>query len=51
LTCTAAATALLSDGIPSGYTLDATVLVAGANTCPVTQTGGGSKNVTIMGLP
>lgn len=51
LTCSAAAAALLSDGIPTGYTLPATLLVAGANTCLVTQTGGGSKNVTIMGLP
>ncbi len=50
LTCSAAATAIMQGGIPSGYTLAATVLVAGDNTCLVTQTGGGTANATIIGI-
>jgi len=50
LTCTSAATAIMQGGIPSGYTLPATVLVAGDNTCLVTQTGGGTANATIIGI-
>lgn len=50
LTCTAAATAIMQGGIPSGYTLPATALVAGDNSCLVTQTGGGSATATIIGL-
>lgn len=51
LTCTAAATAIMQGGIPGGYTLPATVLVAGDNTCTVTQTtGGGTLDATIIGL-
>jgi len=51
LTCQAAATAILQGGIPTGYTLDnTTTLVAGDNTCLVTQTGGGTKNVSIIGI-
>jgi prepilin-type N-terminal cleavage/methylation domain-containing protein len=50
LTCSAAATAIMQGGIPSGYTLPATVLVAGDNTCLVTQTGGGTANATIIGI-
>jgi MSHA pilin protein MshA len=50
-TCSAAAAAILQGGIPSGYTLDATVLVAGDNTCVVTQTNGGATaNATIIGI-
>jgi len=52
LTCSAAAAAIMQGGIPSGYTLPATVLVAGDNTCLVTQTGtgGGTANATIIGI-
>ena len=50
LTCTSAATAIMQGGIPSGYTLPATVLVAGDNSCLVTQTGGGTQTATIIGL-
>jgi MSHA pilin protein MshA len=52
LTCTTAATAIMQGGIPSGYTLPATVLVAGDNSCLVTQTGtgGGTATATIIGL-
>lgn len=52
-TCTAAATGILQGGIPSGFTLGATpaALVAGDNTCVVTQTdGGATANVTIIGI-
>ncbi|MEO8837981.1 MAG: type II secretion system protein [Herbaspirillum sp.] len=49
-TCTAAATDILQGGIPDGYTINATVLVAGDNTCVVTQTNGGKfANVNIIG--
>ncbi len=53
--CFDAATALLEGGIPTGYTLDAAApvggLVAGANTCTVTQTDGlATKTVTIIGI-
>lgn len=43
LTCTAAATAILQGGIPSGYTLAATTLGAAgtSNDCLVTLTDGG----------
>lgn len=52
LTCTAAAAAILEGGIPAGYTLDATVLVAGANTCVVTQTATtDTADATIIGVP
>lgn len=51
LTCSTAATAVLQGGIPTGYTLGATVLVAGDNTCTVTQTGGGATaDAVIIGL-
>lgn len=50
LTCTTAATAIMQGGIPSGYTLPTTVLIAGDNACLVTQTGGGSATATIIGL-
>lgn len=51
LTCTAAATAILQGGMPTGYTTTAVVLVAGANTCVVTQTSGGATaNSTILGV-
>lgn len=52
VTCQAAATAILQSGIPSGYTLDNTaLLVAGNNTCVVTQTdGGATANANIIGI-
>ena len=51
LTCTTAATAIMQGGIPNGYTLPATVLVAGDNSCLVTQTtGGGTATATIIGV-
>ena len=53
LTCTAAATAILQGGIPTGYTLGATpaTLVAGDNTCTLTQTSGGANTATsIIGI-
>jgi MSHA pilin protein MshA len=51
LNCQTVATAILEGGIPAGYTLDTTVLVAGANTCTVTQTdGGATANATIIGV-
>ena len=54
LTCQTAATAILQGGIPSGYTLDnVTKLVAGDNTCVVTQTNGGalsSPSPDIIGI-
>lgn len=49
--CSVAANAILQGGVPSGYTLSTTgTLVAGDNTCLVTQTGGGSANATIIGI-
>lgn len=52
LTCTAAATAIMQGGIPSGYTLPtAGTLAAGDNSCVVTQTtGGATQTATIIGL-
>lgn len=52
LTCQAAATAIMEGGIPAGYTLDnVTALVAGTNTCVVTQTdGGATANASIIGV-
>lgn len=52
LTCQTAATAILVGGIPTGYTLDnAAILVAGANTCTVTQTSTtNSAPTTIIGI-
>lgn len=50
LTCTEAATAIMQGGIPTGYTLPATVLVAGDNGCVVTQAGGGTATATIIGI-
>lgn len=53
LTCTAAATAIMQGGVPSGYTLGDTpaALVADGNTCVVTQTdGGATSNATIIGV-
>lgn len=50
MTCTAAAAAILQGGIPTGYTLDTTALVAGDNACTVTQTNGGATaSVNIIG--
>jgi len=52
LTCQTAADAILQGGIPAGYTLDnSTALVAGNNTCVVTQTtGGATANAVIIGI-
>ncbi len=52
LTCSAAATAILQGGIPTGYTLDnVTALVAGANNCTVTETGyATTKDAVIYGI-
>jgi prepilin-type N-terminal cleavage/methylation domain-containing protein len=53
LTCTTAATAIMQGGVPSGYTLPiAGALVAGDNSCLVTQTGtgGGTATATIIGI-
>jgi len=52
LTCSTAAAAILQEGVvPTGYTLPATVLVAGANTCLVTQTdGGAAASAVILGI-
>jgi len=53
LSCTAAATAILQGGIPSGYTLGTSpaTLAAGDNTCTVTQTDGSANTATsIIGI-
>jgi MSHA pilin protein MshA len=51
LTCTTAATAILQGGIPTGYTLATTVLVAGDNACTVTQaSGGATASTNIIGI-
>ncbi|MBI5429719.1 MAG: prepilin-type N-terminal cleavage/methylation domain-containing protein [Nitrosomonadales bacterium] len=52
LTCTTAANAILEGGaMPTGYTTSAVVLVAGSNTCVVTQTDGGAvANAVILGV-
>ncbi len=51
LTCSAAAALILQGGMPTGYTFvpDST-LVAGDNTCTVSQSGGGTKVATIIGV-
>lgn len=53
--CDDAATALLQGGIPTGYTLSATLpaggMAVGANSCVVTQTdGGATKTAVILGI-
>jgi len=52
LTCSTAATAIMQGGIPTGYSLPATVLVAGDNTCAVTQANSAQApmNATIIGI-
>ncbi|MBN1140753.1 MAG: prepilin-type N-terminal cleavage/methylation domain-containing protein [Deltaproteobacteria bacterium] len=51
LTCQTAAAGLLESGVPAGYTLNATVLVAGPNNCTLTQTdGGATQGVVILGV-
>ena len=51
LTCTTAATAILEGGLSAEYTTSAVVLVAGANTCVVTQvSGGATANAVIIGI-
>lgn len=49
-TCSAAASAVLNGGLTPGYTLSASAIVAGPNTCLVTQTGGGTANAIILGI-
>lgn len=50
-TCTVAAAAILQGGIPGGFTLDTTALVAGDNSCTVTQDdGGATATATIIGI-
>jgi len=50
LTCTTAATAIMQGGIPTGYTLPDTKLVAGDNSCLVTQDGGTTQIAMILGV-
>jgi len=51
LTCKAAVTAIMQGGIPNGYTLDdATLLVAGENTCVVTPAKGATASATVIGV-
>lgn len=51
LNCTTAATAILVGGIPTGYSLDTTAIVAGANTCTVTQDStSNTAPATIIGI-
>ncbi len=51
-TCLAAASAVLNGGLPAGYTLSnaAPLIVSGVNTCTLTQTGGGTTTVSIIGI-
>lgn len=48
LTCTSAINAFMQGGLPSGYTTKATIIVAGDNYCPITQT---SSNITTTAPP
>ncbi|MDO9601477.1 MAG: type II secretion system protein [Rhodocyclaceae bacterium] len=52
--CSDAAAAILQGGIPSGYTLSTTLpvggMVVGDNSCTLTQTGGGTATVNIIGI-
>ncbi len=50
MTCQTAADTLLQGGIPAGFTLPATILSAGTNTCLVTKTGSGNMNAFIFGI-
>lgn len=51
LSCAAAVTAILEGGMPTGYSTTATTLVAGTNTCVVTQTdGSATADATILGV-
>jgi len=51
LTCTTAMTAILQGGMPAGYTTTAAAILAGANTCAVTQTATtNAANTTILGV-
>lgn len=51
LTCLTAASAVLNNGVPTGYTLNAvSAIVAGPNNCLVTQTNGGTANAIIVGI-
>ena len=51
LTCSTGAAAVMQGGLPNGYTLPATALVAGDNACTVTQTtGGATASTNIIGI-
>lgn len=51
LTCQAAAGAIMQGGVPNGYTLSTAVLVAGDNTCVVTQTDSTlTADATVIGV-
>jgi len=52
LTCTTGIAAIMEGGaFPSGFTTTATVLVAGPNTCTITQTSGGANSpVNVTGV-
>jgi MSHA pilin protein MshA len=51
LTCTTAAAAILQGGMPAGYTTTAAAIVAGVNTCVVTQTSTtNTANTAILGV-
>lgn len=49
LTCTTAANAILQGGaMPTGYTTTSTAIVAGENSCVVTQTDGGATATAMI---
>ncbi|MFY9261026.1 MAG: type II secretion system protein [Gallionella sp.] len=51
LTCSNAASAVLNGGLTSGYNMTASAIVAGPNTCVVTQAvGGRTLNTSIIGI-
>ncbi|MDD4962341.1 MAG: type II secretion system protein [Gallionella sp.] len=50
LTCLSAASSVLNGGLPPDYTLSASAIVAGSNTCVVTQANGGTRNTYITGI-
>ncbi|MBI3284303.1 MAG: type II secretion system protein [Burkholderiales bacterium] len=51
LTCQTAAVAILQGGVPSNYSLNSAVLVAGNNACTLTLSGyATTKSVNIIGV-
>jgi MSHA pilin protein MshA len=50
LTCSNAASSVLNGGLPLDYTLSVSAIVAGPNTCVVTQKNGGTLNTSIFGI-